>query len=147
MRIVLLSLLLATLSRAEEGLGTWKMNPARSTFIGDPHPKAMTLRIEQHAKGEVFTFDRIRADGQALTVSMILYLDGKERDFQGDACFGSQSSRRLNARTIEIVLKCRGWMAQFIRRATSSPNDLILDITRQQKDGRRFEQHLILEKQ
>jgi len=130
-----------------EQFGTWKMNPSRSTFSGDPHPKAVTVRIERHAKGEVFTIDRVRADGQAVTVSMILYFDGKERAFQGDACFGSQSSRRLDGRAIEVVFKCRGWWAQVTLRSMLSPNDLMLDITRQQADGKRFEQHLILEKQ
>jgi len=147
MRIVPLLLLLATLSWAEGAFGTWKMNPSRSTFSGDPHPKAMTLRLERHAKGEAFALDRIRADGHAVTVSMILYLDGTEREFQGDACFGAQSSRSLDARTIEVIFKCRGWWALILRRQTSSPNELILDITKQQADGQRFEEHLILEKQ
>ena len=40
-----------------------------------------------------------------MTTSMILYLDGKER--QGDTCFGTQSSRPVDGRTVEIVYKCR----------------------------------------
>ena len=77
---------------------------------------------------------------------MIFYLDGKEREFQADACFVIQSSRSMDARTIEVFFKCRGWGARILRRQTSSPNELILDIIRQQADGQRFEEHLILEK-
>src|SRR3974377_1900483 len=46
-----------------------------------PPPKKRTSRIESHAKGEVFTLDRIEADGRATTSSTLLYLDGKLRDF------------------------------------------------------------------
>jgi hypothetical protein len=133
-------------ARPQEVLGIWKMNPSRSTFSGDPHAKALTVRIERHAKGEVITFERIRADGQAVTVSMVLYFDGRERAFQGEACFGSQSSRRLDDRTVQVLLKCRGWSAQLTRRSMSSPNDLMLDVTRQQADGQRSKHSLILEK-
>jgi len=78
---------------------------------------------------------------------MILYLDGKERAFQGDACFGSQSSRRLGGRAVEVVFKRRGWWARVTRRSMLSPNDLILDLTGRQADGKRSERRLILEKQ
>ena len=42
----------------------------------------------------------------ATSCSMILYLDGKQREFRGDSCTGSQSSRRLDSRTIDILLNC-----------------------------------------
>src|SRR5258707_332002 len=90
----------APLSRAADAFGIWKMNPTRSTFTGDTHtqPQALTVRIEPHAKGEVFTVDRIAADGHATTSSTILYFDGKPRDFQGPQCSGTQSSRRVDSR-------------------------------------------------
>jgi hypothetical protein len=43
--------------------------------IPDPGPKSITIRIEPHAKREVFTLDRIDADGRATTSSTILYFD------------------------------------------------------------------------
>lgn len=147
MRAILLMLLLTAPSWADDAFGTWKMNPARSTFTGDPHPKSFTVRIEPHAKGEVFTIDKTGGDGRALTSSTILYLDGKARDFQGDACSGTQSSRRLDRRTVEIVYKCHDRWTHFVRRLPPQPNELILDIAEQLPDGRRFERRLVLEKQ
>ena len=38
--------------------------------------------------------------------STILYFDGKARDFQDSTCSGTQSSRRLDARTVEILPTC-----------------------------------------
>src|SRR6202163_4553480 len=55
--------------------GTWKMNAARSTFAGGSPFKSLTVRIERHPKGEVFTLDRIETDGRTTSSSTILYLD------------------------------------------------------------------------
>jgi len=90
-------MLLGSACSAQDAFGTWKMNPARSTFVGDPHPRAITVRIEPHAKGQTFTFDRIRSNGQATTFSIILYMDGKDRDFHGAACSGSGFSSDLTS--------------------------------------------------
>ena len=90
--------------------------------------------------------DRVEADGRITTSSTLLYLDGKPRDFQDPACFGTQSSRRTD-QTVEILRRCAngGWI-RFQRRSSAHPNELVLEITEQQADGRRFEWHLALEK-
>jgi hypothetical protein len=147
MRAVLLMLLLVVSSRGDDAFGTWTVNPARSTFAGDTHPRAVTVRIERHTKGEVFTLDQVRGNSQAVTTSMILYLDGKERDFQGDSCFGTQSSRRVDQRTIEIVYRCHDGWTRCIRRVAPGPKELVLEITEHRSDGRRFDRRLVLEKQ
>jgi hypothetical protein len=146
MRTALLLLLVGAASRADEDFGVWKLNPARSTPAGNH--RSVTLRIERHTRGEVFTLDTVAADGRASTFSTILYLDGKARDFQDSACSGAQSSRRVDGRTIEISRKCAngGW-TRFVRRLLAQPNELVLEITEEQTGGRRFEQHLVLERQ
>jgi hypothetical protein len=147
MRTILLVLLLGAPGWAGDAFGIWKVNPARSTFIADPQPRAVTVRIERHAKGEVFTLEQIREKGEKVTTSMILYLDGREREFQGDTCFGTQSSRRVDQRTIEIVYRCRDGWTRWIRRLPPEPKELILDIAEHLPNGRRVERHLVLEKQ
>ena len=148
MRIVRLLVLIATVGWAEAAFGTWKMNAARSTFSGDGQPRILTVRIEPHAKGEVLTMDRTEADGRATSSSMILYLDGTARDFEDFDCTGTQSSRRVDGRTVEILRHCAsGKSNRLVRRLAAQPNELILDITEQHPDGRRFERHLVFEKQ
>src|SRR5215472_1813051 len=148
MRVALLLILLGEVCRAEPAVGIWKMNAARSTFSGDVQPKSLTVRIEPHAKGEVFTLDRVEADGRATSSSTTLYLDGKTRDFQDDECSGTQSSRRVDSQTVQILRRCTsgGW-TRCVRRSAAQSKDLILEITEQHPDGRRFERHLVLEKQ
>ena len=89
MRVLLLSTLLAAVlfGQGLDGTyGTWKINSARSTFAGSPF-KSLTVRIERHPKGEVFTLDRIEADGRTTSSSTILYLDGEPRRVRGFRMF------------------------------------------------------------
>ena len=147
MRAVLLMVLLTTASCADDEFGIWNLNRARSTPGGESPPKSFTVRIEPHAKGEVFTVDRIDANGRGTTSSTILYLDGKSRDFQDQDCSGTQSSRRVDKTTVEIVRNCNsGIRSRFVRRLAAQPKELILDITEQLPDSRRSERHLVLEK-
>jgi hypothetical protein len=135
MRTFSLLTLLAAACWADGAFGTWKT-------------KTLTVRFEPHAKGEVFTLNRIDGDGRTTTSSTILYLDGKPRDFEEPKCSGTQSSRRLDGQTVEILRKCAsGEWTRFIRRLAMQPKELVLEITEQHTDGRRFERRLILEKQ
>src|SRR5437899_4808117 len=104
--MVPLIVLVAVTCRAEATFGTWKMNAARSSFAGGTQPKSVTVRIAPHAKGEVFTLDRIEADGRTTSSSTILYFDGEPRRFDDFGCSGIQSSRRADDRTVEIVRMC-----------------------------------------
>ena len=151
MRVLLLSTLglAAFFGQGMEGVsGTWKMNAARSTFAGGAPFKSLTVRIERHPKGEVFTLDRIETGGRTTSYSTILYLDGEPRRFEDFGCSGIQSSRRADGRTVEIVRTCAGggWM-RLLRRASTKANELVLEITEQSADGRRFNQRLTLERQ
>ena len=57
MRAALLLTLLGATSWAGEAFGVWKLNPARSTFV--ENQKRLTIRIEPHTRGEVFTLDTV----------------------------------------------------------------------------------------
>lgn len=147
MRMFLLSALLAE-GCLGQAFGSWKMNAARSTFAGAIQPKSLTVRIEPHPKGEVFTLDRSEADGRTTTSSTILYLDSAPRDFEGFDCSGIQSSRRVNRTTVEILRKCAGGQSiSLICRTSTRADELILEVTEQQPDGRHVERRLVLERQ
>ena len=150
MRVLVVSTLLsaALFGQGREGTSEiWKMNLARSTQAGIAPFKSLTVRIERHPKGEVFTLERIETDGRTTLYSTILYLDGEPRRFEDFGCSGIQSSRRADERTVEIVRMCAngGWM-RLVRRASAKSNELVLDITEQSADGRRFDRRLTLEK-
>ena len=148
MRTVFLLIALSATCWAGEAYGTWKLNAARSTFAGDTRPSSLTIRIEPHSKGEVFTLDRVEADGRAVSSSSILYLDGRERDFREGEGSGTQSSRRMDGQTVEILHKCPGgsW-TRLVRRSPAASRQLVIEIMEQRNDGRRYERRLVLEKQ
>jgi hypothetical protein len=119
----------------------WKAAPIRST---NSHAQGLVFRFERHPKGEVFTLDQMERDGRATTSSTMLYLDGKERVFQGFGCSGTQLSRRLDSQTVEILRTCSsGQRTRFVRRSTM-PTESILEITEQKPDGQRIERRVAL---
>ena len=143
MRAALLTLFTVT-SWAGGPFGTWKLNPARSTLAGND--KSVTLRIEPHTRGELLTWDTVAADGRASTFSTILYFDGKAREFQDSVCSGTQSSRRVDGSTVEILRECAsGQQIRLVRRAVQ-PGVLILEITEREIGGQRSERRLVMEK-
>jgi hypothetical protein len=145
MRIAALLMLIGAACWAGDAFGVWKVNPTRSR---DAYPKSLSVRFEPHPKGEVFTLDRIDGDGRTTSISTILYFDGQLRDFQNHGCAGTQSSRRVDSRTVEILHKCAsGAWTRFVRRLSDQPNELVLEITGQQPDGGRFERRMVMEKQ
>jgi hypothetical protein len=128
--------------------GIWKMNPARSALTGDAEAKDLTMRFEPHAKGEVFTLDRTGRDGRITTSSTLLYLDGNRRSFEDRDCSGTQSSRRVDNQTVEILRTCAsGAWIRIVRRLGAEPKELIIEMTEQHSEGRRSERRLLLEKQ
>jgi len=147
MRAILLMWLLGTSGSGEGEFGSLKMNRDRSIFRTDPRPRSLTLRIEPHAKGEVFTLYEIEPDGRAISDSTILYLDGKPRDFGDPSCSGTQSSQRVDSRTVEILRRCRnGEWTRFVRQLATR-RELVLEITARQFGGRQVERRVVLEKQ
>ncbi|HLJ16612.1 MAG TPA: hypothetical protein VKV15_19100 [Bryobacteraceae bacterium] len=140
-------MLLAAACRAGAAYGTWKLNAARSAFDGDTQPRSFTIRIEPHSKGEVFTLDTTDSSGRSTTSSTILYLDGQPRDFQDSGCSGSQSSRRLDGLTIEIIRQCRnGDWTRIVRRLAQNGKQLVLEISEQHSGGPRVNRRLTFEK-
>jgi hypothetical protein len=151
MRIVPSMLLIGTVCStipgwAGDAFGSWKVKRALSTgpLVSQD---GLAIRFEPHTKGEVFTLYRIDGDGRSTTSSTILYLDNKPREFEGFECSGTQSSRRVDTQTVEIVRTCAsGERTRFVRRLSTHPKELVLEITKQQPDGRCFERRLVLEK-
>ena len=147
MRIAALLVLVGAASAAEPESGIWKMNPVRSNFLGDIQPRSFIVRVEPHSKGKVFTLDRVETGGRATSSSTILYFDGVARDFQQGECSGTQSSWRMDSQTVEIFRNCgAGAWTKFVRR-TSLKTQLVLEISEQRADGRRFDRRLVFEKQ
>jgi hypothetical protein len=101
MRIILLLVLAGgAVWGGGDAVGIWKLSPGRSIVAADRQLRSLTLRIERHPRGEVFTVERTEQDGRSTTDSTVLFLDGQPRDYQGLDCRGTQSSQRMDNRTL-----------------------------------------------
>jgi hypothetical protein len=124
------------------------MDASRSTFTGEVRPQSLTLRIERHPKGEVLTLDRIERDGRSFSSSTVLYFDGAARDFQDFGCTGTQSSTRIDIRTVEILRTCQsGEWSRITRSVSDRSDELVLEIVVHRVDGRRLERRVVLKGQ
>jgi hypothetical protein len=94
--------------------------------------------IERHAWGEVFTLDSISWDGQATTLSTIVYLDGNHPGLPGPQDFGEpQSSWQVDKKTVEILCNCSRGERMRLRSVTATrPKEMAVEITEQHPDGR-----------
>jgi hypothetical protein len=148
MRFTAVLILTGTFAFGSGLFGVWELNAGRSTFAGESRPKSLTLRIEPHHSGEVFTLETMSRDGRATTSGSVLYLDGKPRDFLDWDCAGTELSRQIDSQTVEILRKCgNGDSLRWIRRINAPATELILEIVEQRANGRRVESRVVLEKQ
>jgi hypothetical protein len=63
---------------AENIVGTWKMNVAKSTFSPGPGPKSVTSTVEAAGAGIKITTDAVGADGKPTHASYTVNFDGKD---------------------------------------------------------------------
>jgi len=124
--------------------GVWRLNLRRST---NASYHAVVVRFEPSRQGEVFTLDVMERDGRSTTSSTILYLDGQARAFDGFGCSGTQSSRKLDLKTVEILRTCHsGEWTRFVRYLTADAKALVIEITEQHAEER-SQRKLILERE
>jgi hypothetical protein len=148
MRMILLVTIWSAVCSAGSMLGTWRMDRARSRFDGVDHPLILTVRLEPHAKGRVFTLDRLEADGRSTSFSSVLYLDGTSHDFQDFACSGTQSSRWWDGRTIEIRRVCSNVESVWrVRESEENSKDLTIEITEKSRGGSTLGWRVVLKRQ
>ena len=83
-----------------------------------------------------------------MSSSTLLYFDGAPRDFEDFGCSGTQSSRRLDGQTVEILRVCAsGEWIWLIRQSAGNSKELIIDITEKCRAGPNLEWRVVLEKQ
>jgi hypothetical protein len=131
-----------------QALGSWEMTAASSSFPEGPRPEKLTVRIESHSRGEVFTVDTLRRDGRATSSSTILYLDGMPRELRDFDCSGTQSSRKVDSQTVEILRTCgHGESARWVGRVSTDSKELVLEITEHHSDGRKGNTRIVMVRQ
>ena len=93
---------------ADNWLGTWKMNAAKSKFKPAPGPQSQTLTFEATAEGTKLTSETVDADGKAIHGGYVSRFDGKDVPWEGNPNADTASSKRINASTYVNTWKMGG---------------------------------------
>ncbi len=109
--LVLISVLALTavVIAADNNVGTWKLNLAKSKYSPGPAPKSQTLKIEAWGDdGVKYAADGVGADGKPTHAEFQAKYDGKEYPFKGNPDADMLSYKRIDANTLEATTKLHG---------------------------------------
>ena len=102
--VVVSALVLANIAEAADNqVGTWKLNVAKSKFSPGPAPKDATLTIESQADGVKLTNHVIDAEGKTVHKELSPKYDGKDYPMTGNPDADMISLKKIDDNTIETV--------------------------------------------
>ena len=100
-------LVTASLSMAQEEMGTWKLNEAKSKLASSV-AKNHTVVYEAAGDSIKVTVDGTNSDGSAAHNEWTGKFDGKDYPVTGDAAFDTRAYKRVNDKTLDMTLKKGG---------------------------------------
>ena len=132
---------------ADPHVGTWKMNPAKSTFSGQPLTN-YTIKIEAQGNGLKFVQDMGYANGKVTHNEFTAKYDGKDYPVTGNPDADTVSYTKPNANTTEYVYK-KGGKEVYRGQAVASKDGKTMTRTLKGKNaqGQDFTYSMFLEKQ
>lgn len=93
---------------AENWLGTWKMDPAKSKYSPGPGPKSLTLKFEATADGIKLTSDGVNSEGNPTHAGYVSKFDGKDVPYAGNPDADAASARKTDDNHFTNVWKKGG---------------------------------------
>ena len=99
---------------ADNFMGTWKLNTAKSKFTPAPGPKSMTVVFAKAAGGFTVTATGVGGDGKPINTSYTASYDGKDSPVTGSADFDAVTVKMLDANTRHTVRKKGGKEVQVL---------------------------------
>jgi len=104
---------------ADNQVGTWKLNVAKSKFSPGPAPKDGTLTIEAEPNGYKLTVHRTSAQGNPIHYEMSPKFDGKDYPMTGNPDAEMISMKKIDDYTVESTSKKGGKPAITTRSVVS----------------------------
>lgn len=106
-------------SNNQAGMGTWKLNLAKSKYSPGPAPKSLTAKFEPAGKGVKATTEGIGADGKPTSTEYTTNYDGKDVPLTGSPVANMTSVRRVDANTTVRTDKKDGKVVQTLTRTVA----------------------------
>jgi hypothetical protein len=92
----------------DPGLGTWKLNAAKSKFSPGPTPQSLTVTFSAVEQGLKAVIDGVGPDGSKTHWEYTANFDGKPYPVTGNPDGDMVVAKRINASTIETSYTLRG---------------------------------------
>ena len=103
-----------TAQTADNFIGTWKLNPAKSKFTPGPGPKSMTVVIAKADGGFKLTATGVAADDTPINTFYTATYDGKDVPVSGSPDWDAVSVKMMDANTRHTVRKKGGKEVQVL---------------------------------
>jgi hypothetical protein len=118
--VVLATLALSVAARAgDQHSGTWKMNPAKSTYNPGPAAKSATLRVDSDENDFKINSEGTGGDGNPTHVEFSAKFDGKDYPVTGLPNADTVSVKRIDSNTVETKMKNAGQVVMTVRSTVS----------------------------
>ncbi len=118
-RLLAISLSASSIWAADASIGTWKLNPAKSTYKPGPPPVAETRIYQAQSKGVKTTVKTTWADRLTTTVEYPANYDGKDYPVSGSRDVDAVALTREDDFTSAATLKHAGKEIGVARRVVS----------------------------
>ena len=102
------------------GLGTWKLNVAKSKFSPGPAPKALAVTFSAAGQGVKAVIDGVAPDGTKIHWEYTANFDGKPYPVTGNGDGDMVVMKRVESNTIETAYTLKGKPTVVNRRAVSA---------------------------
>lgn len=105
----------AVLLAADNRVGTWKYNEAKSKFDPGPAPyKTRNVKVEAAGDGIKVAVDGVGADGKAQAYSYTAQYDGKDYPVTGSPPFDAVAYKKIDDNTVEGTNKKAGQVVSTV---------------------------------
>ena len=133
---------------ADNYLGTWKLNVAKSTYSPGQPPKSQTTKLEAAEGGLKEIVDRVNADGTTTHWELTAKYDGKDYPVKGDPDRDTVAVKRIDDNTLEVVSKKAGKVTASMKIVVSKDgNSLTNAVTGTNARGQQINNMLVFDRQ
>ena len=135
---------------ADNSLGTWKLDVAKSKYAPAPMPvKALNVTREASDDGVKVSITGEQADGTPIQASYTAKYDGKEVQVTGNAPYDTIAIKQVNPNTLTDERKKTGGSYKATGRTVVSNGGKTMTTTTKgtNADGKEFTQILVFDKQ
>ena len=119
---------------ADNWVGSWKLNGAKSKHSPGPAPKSQTLKFEASPAGITLTSDGVDAQGNATHGGYVSKFDGQSVPWAGNPDADTASPRRIDDNRYENIWK-KGGKVTVTARVVVSRDGKTLTVTQTGKDS------------